>query len=423
MTMMSEWRRLHVIVSTLLLLSLTAAAVLAAGPPAAKVNGTLAEIEGLSVLRVWGTPHERGYAHGYLMAEQIVSVLDEYLRDGPLGEGSVEHYEEHTLPRLAMMKIDPVHEAEMRGILEGIEARLGGPAEMPILGRTLRYEDIVAVNCSGDLGRSGCSSFAAWGEMTPDGGTIGARNMDWPVIPCLLDTQIVLVNVPEADSGKLGWVGVTWPTYVGALTGMNAEGVTVATHDAGGHAPTIADGFTPYGWTFRRALEEGHAATAKDDTARVIREGVSTVGSNMMVTRPFTGDGPGAYVFEFDGNVSLDGGLTIREPEPGESYLICTNHFRKRAEPREGVRYGRLSRTLETIARSNGKRYVDTQRAWKSIGGVSTDDSLTYSSAVFEPNKGLMHVALTKNQRHAPKCKKVTLDVQQLLAGDYPGGK
>ena len=421
--MKSELRKVHVIVRALLLLSFTATAALAEGPPAEKVNGALAEIEGLSVLRVWGTPQERGYAHGYLMAEQIVSVLDQYLKDGPLGQGSIERYEQQTPPKLARMKIDPSYEAEMLAILEGIEARLGGPAEMSILGRPLRYEDIVAVNCTGDLSRSGCSSLAAWGKMTPDGGTIGARNMDWPVIPCLLDTQIVLVNVPEADSGKLGWVAVTWPTFVGTLTGMNAEGLTVATHDAGGHAPSITGGFTPYGWIFRRALEEGHAATAKDDIARVIREGVSIVGNNMMVTRPFTGNGPGAYVFEFDGCVSRDGGLTVREPEAGEPFLVCTNHFCKRAQPRECSRFGKLSRTLETIAKSDGQRHVDTKRAWKSIRGVSFDDILTYHSAVFEPNKGLMHVAFTKSEKHAPRCKKVTLDVQQLLAGDYPGGK
>lgn len=386
-----------------------------------EINGTLTEIEGMTVLRVWGTPHERGYAHGYLMAEQIAAILDQYLRDGPLGEGSIEHYEKQTLPKLARMKIDPVHEAEMRAILAGIEARLGGPAEMPVLGRTLRYEDIVAVNCTGDLCRSGCSSFAAWGEMTPDGSTIGARNMDWPVIQCLLDTQIILVNVPEPDSGKLPWVSITWPTYVGGITGMNSEGVAVATHDSGGYPPSITGGFTPYGWTFRKALEEGHAATTRDDIARVIREGVSIVGNNMMVTRPFTGDGPGAYVFEFDGYLSLDGGLTIREPEPGNPFLVCTNHFRKRAQPVECVRFGRLSRMLGSVAKKTGQYHVDTKRAWKSIGGVSFDDNLTYSSAVFEPNKGLMHVALTKSKRHAPKCKKITLNVADLVAGKFPG--
>jgi hypothetical protein len=141
---------------------------------------------------------------------------------------------------------------------------------------------------------------------------------------------------------------------------------------------------------------------------------------NMMVCRPFTGDGPGSYVFEFDGSLPMDGGLTVREPEPGESYMICTNHLRKRASPIDCDRYAKLSRMLETVAKRPGKYHVDTKRAWKSIGGVSFEQILTYHSVVFEPNEGLMHVAFTKNEQHAPKCGKATLNVADLVAGKFP---
>ena len=127
-------------------------------------------------------------------------------------------------------------------------------------------------------------------------------------------------------------------------------------------------------------------------------------------------------MFEFDGYLSLDGGLTVREPEPRNPFLVCTNHFRKRAQPVDCIRFGKLSRMLETFAKNEGKHHVDTKRAWRWIGGVSFDDSQTYSSAVFEPNKGLMHVAFTKNERHAPKCRKVTLNVADLVAGRFPEG-
>ena len=63
------------------------------------------------------------------------------------------------------------------------------------------------------------------------------------------------------------------------------------------------------------------------------------------------------------------------------------------------------------------------KRAWKMLTGVSMDGIITHHSAVFEPNKHLMHVAFAKDGRHAPRCKYVTLDVTKLLAGDYPGGK
>ena len=44
-----------------------------------QVKGTLEEKDGKKVLTVWGSHQERGYAHGYLMAESVKSVFDNYL--------------------------------------------------------------------------------------------------------------------------------------------------------------------------------------------------------------------------------------------------------------------------------------------------------------------------------------------------------
>lgn len=414
--------RFNSILCTLFLMPFVGVPALAGDPPRPEVHGTLSEIDGVPILRVWGTAEERGFAHGYLLADQTVQLLDGFLREGPLA-GSAMDYESRTLPKLSRMKVDPEHEAELRSILAGVQARLGSLPQIPFLGRALQYEDLLAVNCTGDLIRSGCSSFAAWGAITPDGQTIGGRNMDWPVIPVMLDTMFVLVNVPPAKDGKLGWASVTWPTFVGCLTGMNAEGVTVATHDAGGRAASVSGGFTPYGWIFRDSLESAHAETAKDDVARAIRRSVSIVGNNMMVTLPYSGNGPGGYVFEFDGDLTQGGGLSIREPEPANSFIVCTNHFRDRKAPIGCDRYAGLTHTLERTKASGGQRHVELQRAWKMMLGVSPPENLSYHSVVFEPNKRLMHVAFTQNRENAPKCKKVTLDVTKLLSGDYPGGR
>jgi hypothetical protein len=143
----------------------------------------------------------------------------------------------------------------------------------------------------------------------------------------------------------------------------------------------------------------------------------------MMVTRPYTGDGPGAVVFEFDGDLSDGGGVTMRAPEGDNPFQICTNHFRKRSSPVSCGRYAQLNGVLERIAASERKRHVTLKRAWKMLAGVSMDGGITHHSVVFEPNKHLMHVAFAKNGQHASRCEPVTLDVTKLVAGDYPGGK
>jgi hypothetical protein len=382
---------------------LTAAAV--------EVKGELTEVNGARVLRVWGTPKEQGFAQGYLFGEDVKRVFPQILVMMYSIVGAT--YEEYWLPKLQKMTIAPRFEEELRGMIEGIEAKVGGEVDLPGLGHKLRYEDLVLINCIGDVVRSGCSSFAAWGSMTEGGGTIAARNMDWPDMPPLIGTQIILVRMPAPGSKDLPYAAITWPTYIGVITGINAEGVMVAAHDADGHAPTLDKGFTPSGFIYRRVLESAHAKTARDDAARVIRESNAIVGSNMVITMPSIDGGPSAFVCEHDGDKNDGGGLTIRDPEPGESFFVCTNHFRKRSPPEDCSRYSTLTTRLKEIA-ADGKR-VTVDDGWKLLESVIPEHLLTHHSVVFEPNKMLVHIAFAEPGKSGPKCKHATLDVAELL--------
>ncbi len=275
----------------------------------------------------------------------------------------------------------------------------------------------------GDVLRTGCSSFAAWGSVTENGQTIAGRNMDWPTNPALEGSQIVTVRVPPTGSALQGWVSVFWPSLIGCTTGMNAEGVTVAMHDSNSPAPSTSADFTSSTLLYREAIEAAQAETALEDITRVFRQRHTLPGYNMMVTRPDTGHGPAAVVFEHDGDLTHDKGMTLRKPEGLDTFLACTNHSRARYGPAPGTRHPRLYGGLEKVAAREGKHHLTVKRAWKMLIGVSPEGVLTHHSVVFEPNKLLMHVAFAQNGRHAPQCKHITLDVTKLLAGDYPGGK
>jgi hypothetical protein len=405
-------------VTSLLLLSNAARGM---GPPTPEVNGTLGEIEGVRVLRVWGTPQERGFAHGYLIGKDAVGLLNGFIASGAFMD--VEGYENEVLPRLGSLDVPPEFEAELRGILSGIEAKVGGPVTVSILGRPLRYEDLVAGNSMGDALRTGCSSFTAWGPMTEDGHTLAGRNMDWATCPALEGTQVVMVHVAQPDSKKLGWVSIQWPGLIGCTTGMNSEGVTVASHDSNTPNPGTKRGFTPMALLYREAIESARAETAFDDISSVLGKRFTITGNNMMVARPFERTGLGAVVFEHDADLAKGRGVTVRESRDSETFLVCTNHSRKRYDPMPCSRYLSLSDELKKIAQESGEGRLTTKRAWDMLRRVSIDGFLTHHSAVFEPNRRLMHIALSRGRQSAPRCKVVTLDVQKLLEGDYPGGK
>ncbi len=414
----------------LLLLALLAfvafAPVARADPPKIPiVNGRLTAVDGVSVLTLWGTPQQRGFAHGHFLAEGLVAMLDAYLADTELSGGPPQ-YEAMTQLVPLMMRIPPAYQEELRGLLAGIEAKLDGKTTVPRLNRKLAIRDLVTVNCIPDSAGFGCSSFVAWGPLTPDGNTISGRNLDWNVSAALLDGQVVVVHVPEADSGTLAWVSVGWPGLIGCLTGMNAEGVTVSMHDSWGGRPTGKMGFTPRAFALREALETAKPATAQADILEVFRRRTVAVGNNVGVALPHRGGGPApSLVFEYDGVTTRTGGVTVRLPQPadkarpgGNAYQITTNHYRSRAKPRRCGRFKKIRRALAAATKKNER--IDVEAAWQILGSVAQpgrrDGGLaTYHSVVFEPNKLKMHIALTDHGKPAPDCKHVTLDVATLI--------
>ncbi|MFQ5430375.1 MAG: C45 family autoproteolytic acyltransferase/hydrolase [Phycisphaerae bacterium] len=399
----------------------------AAAPPPTDVNGRLFEVQKVRVLRIWGTPRQRGYAHGYLLAKDIIGVLQCFVSKTSLS-GGVAGYEQAMQFTARAMEIAPAYEAELRGILAGVEARLGKRTIVPALQRKLRYEDLVTINCIPDFGKIGCSSFAAWGTLTRKGHTIAGRNLDWRRGKGLAKRQIAIAHIHPPNSGAVDWLSITWPGFIGCLTGMNAEGVTVSMHDAEGGPPAMQQGFIPRAFTLRDAIEAAHAKTAKDDVAAVLRARPCAVGNIIPVAVPHRALRPAAWVFEYDGRLDKDGGVTVRsaKAEPGDGAdalqsadcLACTNDYRLRAEVVPSRRYEKIAYRLNVLAKN--ERVLNVKGAWqilRSIAKPRKEDArlTTYHSVVFEPNLLRLQVAFSKRGRGAPASRPVELDIAKLL--------
>ena len=112
--------------------------------PAAKpvVKGRLEVKDGHRVLTVWGTPYERGFAHGYLLAP---SILDGIRHD-------LEKVMRPLLPKFDTMVVKavapafafaPHEEKELEGVLAGIQKRL--PPEEVRIELSVPQPEIVAL--------------------------------------------------------------------------------------------------------------------------------------------------------------------------------------------------------------------------------------------------------------------------------------
>jgi hypothetical protein len=203
--------------------------------------GYLEEVDGYRVLHVKGDPYEMGYQQGALLRDDIKELV-RYLFDVKAKDMKFE---------LAGFKLlDP------KQVIKGIVSRqrpfvperffeeMRGIAD----GAGMDVQDIVVANYIPELFH--CSGFAVSGPATKDGTLYHGRILDYGCDWRLQDHAILTVAEPR---NKIPFVNVTYAGFLGSVTGMNAERISIG--EMGGKGLGHWDG-TPMALLVRMALEE-----------------------------------------------------------------------------------------------------------------------------------------------------------------------
>ncbi|HSW30076.1 MAG TPA: hypothetical protein VLH75_11385 [Longimicrobiales bacterium] len=238
-------------------------------------HGALRWMKGLPVLQLTGTARQRGFAHGFLVGEQIVDFFEFYVLEDSWQ--SATRYEAEFVPFLqSHFDYDPEYLAEVDAVVEGMKAS-GMDMRVEWLGRDFGRVDLLAINAyierraaqaspaaASSLNGPACTQFAFWGEATQGselaGGLIAGRNMDGEVdLRKVTVSHLLLFAVDPSEPGRRRWVSAMWPGFVGTITGLNEEGL-YAMENAGGSGPgPVVDGLTPCSWVQRNILENAGA--------------------------------------------------------------------------------------------------------------------------------------------------------------------
>ncbi|QDV36627.1 C45 family autoproteolytic acyltransferase/hydolase [Tautonia plasticadhaerens] len=220
-------------------------------------DGFLEEIDGRRVLHVSGSPYEMGYQHGRLLRDEI-GTLTRFLLDEKAGDLEIE---------LGGLTVDP--KAVIRSVAEGQRQfvpdryfeELQGVAD----GSGVPLEDLVVCNFIPELFH--CSGFALSGSATKDGALLHGRVLDYGTDWRLQEFAVLIVAEPE---GLVPFVNVSYAGFIGSVTGMNAERISVG--EMGGRGLGHWAG-VPMAVLVRRALEE---ATSLDEAVAVFRDSPRT---------------------------------------------------------------------------------------------------------------------------------------------------
>ena len=309
------------------------------GKAAREIGGTLRNINGYTVLQLQGDAKSRGYAHGKLIAPQIVDFFRFYILEDKIR--SAKSYEIGFSRFLKSHFAYPTEfVSECTAVLEGMYAS-GENLFIPELGREFNLTDLYAINgyIETRAMRSSCTQFAAWGERTAQtdvaGGMITGRNMDGEIdIRKVTVSHFLLFAVDPQTAGQKRYVSMMWPGFVGTISGINEDGFyTMENAGLTGPGPVVR-GLVPISWTMRETLAKLGADATPESTQAFINDydnpegGVSGPGCIMIFAVPYKNQPHPAFVFE--GDRFGDAIRVAEEVKPDiKNALVCSNHHRK----------------------------------------------------------------------------------------------
>ncbi|MCY2965107.1 MAG: C45 family autoproteolytic acyltransferase/hydrolase [Planctomycetota bacterium] len=219
-------------------------------------QGWLEIIDGYPVLHLKGTPYEMGYQQGALLRDRVQSNMHNLL----VKKGGEKL-------KVGMLKLKP------RSIIESITtiqkpfvpAKYFEEMEGLAAGAGLKAEDVIVANFIPEMFH--CSGFAIMNSATKDGTLYHGRVLDYAIDWGLQDHAVVVVLEPD---GGVPFVNVTYAGFIGSVTGMNKEHVSVGEMGGGGLGHWAG---VPMALLVREALETAHDL---DEAIKVFRDNPRT---------------------------------------------------------------------------------------------------------------------------------------------------
>jgi len=221
-------------------------------------EGWLETIDNYPVLHLKGTPYEMGFQHGALLRDHCRQNMKTIL---------VDKAEEVTLIDVGPLKVTPRTAIDMIVAFQQPHVAPRYFEEMDGLaaGAGLAIADIRAGNFIPELFH--CSGFALAKTATKNGNMLHGRVLDYAIDWGLQDHAVVIVYEPE---GRKPWVNISYAGFIGSVTGMNAEHISVGEMGGGGLGHWNG---RPMALLIREALE---TASSLEDAIATFRDGPRT---------------------------------------------------------------------------------------------------------------------------------------------------
>ena len=241
-----------------------------------------------------------------------------------------------------------------------------------------------------DLMLVGCTSFAVWDTKSEDGNLLVGRNFDFYAGDAFAEEKIIAFVNPERGHQ---FMSVTWGGFIGVVSGMNDQGLTVTINAGKSKIPLVAK--TPIALVTREILQ--YASTIEEAVA-IAKKREVFVSEAILVGS--ANDGKAALIEVSPNNFGV---YTVEN----SGQLVCANHFQSDAftndrrnqktiaESHTAYRFDRMNELLAQEEKVTPTEAVAILRnreglADKEIGygnEKALNQLLAHHGIVFQPNE------------------------------------
>ncbi|HSS96117.1 MAG TPA: C45 family peptidase [Terriglobales bacterium] len=232
-------------------------ATTAAGETVARCGeGWLEIIDHYPVLHLKGTPYEMGYQHGALLKESVRENLNNVLNNDKVKSVQVKgvtlspRWVIDILPAMQISYTPSWYQEELKGLAAG---------------SGLELSEVQATNFLPELFH--CSGFAVMNGATTDGTMYHGRILDYACDWHLQDHAVLIIEEP---TDGIPFANVTFAGFIGSVTGMNAQHVSIGEMGGGGQGHWAG---TPMAVLMREVLQQ---ASNLDEAVSIFRNAQRT---------------------------------------------------------------------------------------------------------------------------------------------------
>ncbi|MBI4648368.1 MAG: T9SS type A sorting domain-containing protein [Bacteroidia bacterium] len=225
-----------------------------------QVNGEILSNTGnITVVRVWGTHYERGFAYGYLCSQKIESLFEDFILPN---YGSLLPIAKAIIGNENYFSIAPIYVEEANAMIDGM-------ASAGIDTTGISYLDIFVVNFMTDLSGfyplknlniQNCSSLMDWGDATAEtdlnGKSVIAHHLDAnETDSALVHNQVMVVHIPS-EQDEQPWL-LTGPAgQMVASQALNNSGLSAFLNTVNGFSAENNQAYEPVTLAIRKGLEK-----------------------------------------------------------------------------------------------------------------------------------------------------------------------